>query len=60
MNFKIYLQLSSKAMADRYKKRDGQEYKKLNISRIKIAFQMKKKAFFIVFGGLSFTEKIKI
>ena len=29
MNFKIYLQSSSKAMADRQKKREGQKYKKI-------------------------------
>ena len=47
-------------MAGRQKKREGQKYKKLNISRTKKAFQMKQKAFFIVFEGLSFGEKIKI
>ena len=40
-------------MADRQKKREGQEYTKLNISRTK-------KAFFIVLEELSFGEKIKI
>ena len=42
MNFKIYLQTSAKAMADRYiKKTEGQKYKNLNISRMKRALQMK-------------------
>ena len=41
MNFKIYLRSSPKAMADRYKKGEGQKYKKLNISRTKRAFQKK-------------------
>ena len=35
INFRIYLWSSSKAMADRQKKREGQKYKKLNISRMK-------------------------
>ena len=39
-------------MPDKEKKREGQKYKYLNISRTK-------KAFFIVFKGLSFGEKIK-
>ena len=38
INFKIYLGSSSKAMADREKKRGGWKHKKLNISRIKTAF----------------------
>ena len=46
-------------MADRWKKREGQKYKTLIISRTKRAFHMKQKAFFIVFEGLSFGEKIK-
>ena len=41
MNFKIYLRSSPKAMADRYKKGEGQKYKKLNILRTKRAFQKK-------------------
>ena len=36
--FKIYLQSSSKAMADREKKREGQKYKNLNILRTKRVF----------------------
>ena len=38
MNFKIYLRSSSKAMADREKKRGRRNYENLNISRTKIAF----------------------
>ena len=38
MNFKIYLGSSSKAMADREKKRERWKHKKLNISRKKRAF----------------------
>ena len=38
----------------------GKNYKKLNISRTKRAFQMKQKTFFVVFRGLPFGEKIKI
>ena len=41
MNFKVYLRSSSKAMVDGQKKREGQKYKKLNISKTKRAFQMK-------------------
>ena len=37
INFKVYLQSSSKAMADRKKKRGGRKYKNLNISRTKRA-----------------------
>ena len=58
MNFKIYLRSSSKAMADRQKKGEGQKYKNLNISRTK-SFLDEVKAFFIVFEGLSFGEKNK-
>ena len=47
-------------MADREKKRGGGKYENLNISRMKRAFQMKQKAFFIVFKGLSFSVKMKI
>ena len=46
-------------MADMQKKREGQKYKKLNISRTKSFFD-EIKAFFIVFEGLSFGQKIKI
>ena len=38
INFKIYLQATSKAMADREKKRGRRKYKNLNISRTKRAF----------------------
>ena len=38
-------------MADREKKRGRWKYKNLNISRMKRAFQMKFKTFFIVFEG---------
>ena len=38
INFKIYLQSSSKAMTDRKKKTGGQKYKKLNTSETKRAF----------------------
>ena len=38
INFKIYLGSSSKAMADREKKRGRWKYKNLNISRTKRAF----------------------
>ena len=40
-NYKIYVESTSKAMADREKKRGRQEYKNLNISRMKRAFKMK-------------------
>ena len=46
-------------MADKLKKRGRRKYKKLNISRMKRAFQKKQKTFFIVFEGLSFSEKYK-
>ena len=38
MNFKIYLQSSSKAMANRYKKREGQKYKKIEYLENKKSF----------------------
>ena len=38
INFKIYFGSSSKAMADREKKRGRWKYKNLNISRMKRAF----------------------
>ena len=38
INFKIYLQTTSNAMADREKKRGRHKYKNFNISRIKRAF----------------------
>ena len=38
INFKIYLQTTSKAMTGREKKRQGRKYKNLNISRMKRAF----------------------
>ena len=37
----------------------GKKYKNLNILRTKRTFSMKQKAFFIVFEGLLFGEKIK-
>ena len=40
--------------------RKGKNYKKLNISRMKSAFSMKWKTFFIVFEELSFGGKINI
>ena len=40
-NYKIYVESTSKAMADWEKKRGRQEYKNLNISRMKRAFKMK-------------------
>ena len=47
-------------MANREKKREAWKYENLNILKTKRAFSMKQKAFFIVFEGLSFGEKIKI
>ena len=47
-------------MANREKKRGGGKYKNLDISRTKIVFLMKEKAFCIVFKGLSISVKIKI
>ena len=41
MNFKIYLQSSSKAMADRQNKSEEKKYKNLNIFRTRRAFWMK-------------------
>ena len=41
INFKIYLRTTSKAMADREKKRGRWKCKNLNISRTKKAFKMK-------------------
>ena len=38
INFKIFLESTSKAMADREKKRGRRKYKNLNISRMKRAF----------------------
>ena len=38
INFKICLQTTSKAMADREKKRGKQKYRNLNISKTKRAF----------------------
>ena len=38
LNLKIFLQSTSKAMADREKNRGRRKYKDLNISRIKKAF----------------------
>ena len=52
----IYLESSSKGMADMEKKRGRWKYKNPNISRTKRAFQMKQKTSFIVFEGLSFGE----
>ena len=46
-------------MTDREKKREGWKNKNLNIKKKKRAFLMKKKAFFVVFEGLSFDEKNK-
>ena len=57
MNFKIYLRSTSKAMADREKKRGTQKYKNLNVSRTKRAFEMKYKTFFVVFKGVAVGEK---
>ena len=59
INFTIYLQTTSNTMGDREIKRARWKYKKLNISRTKRAFWMKKKIFFIVFEGLSFGWKQK-
>ena len=39
--------------------KEGKNYKKLNILRTKRAFEMKQKAFFKVFKGLPFGEKIQ-
>ena len=39
ISFKILLGLTSKAMADREKKKGRQKYKKLNISRMKELFR---------------------
>ena len=41
MNFKIFRESNSKAMADRKKKRGRGKYKNLNILRMKRAFLMK-------------------
>ena len=46
-------------MADKEKKKEKWKYENLNILRTKRAFKMKEKAFFIVFEGLSCSEKIK-
>ena len=59
MNFKIYLRSFSKAMTDRQKKRKGQKYKTLNISRTKRAFFNEIKNIFHVFEGLLFGKKNK-
>ena len=59
INFKIYLQSSSNAMANRQKKRGGEKYKNLNILKTKKHF-LDEITFFIVFEGLSYGEKIKI
>ena len=59
INFTIYLQTTSNTMGDREIKRGRWKYKKLNISRTKRAFWMKKNFFFIVFEGLSFGWKQK-
>ena len=53
MNFKIYLQSSSKAVADSQKKREGQKYKKFEYLENEKSFLDEiKKTFFIVFEGL--------
>ena len=49
ISFKIYLQSSSQAMADNYKKRRRWKYKNLNILRRKKVHLMISKAFFITF-----------
>ena len=38
---------------------EGKNYKNLNISRMKIAFYMKYKTFFIIFEGFHFIKNIK-
>ena len=55
----IYLESTSKAMADREKKRGRWKYKNLNILRTKRAFKMKQKTFSPVFEGVSFGEEQK-
>ena len=46
-------------MAGKEKKRGRWKYKNLNISRTKVAFQMKQKTSFIFFEGISFGENQK-
>ena len=58
MKFKIYLQSSSKVMTDR-EKEGRMEIQKFEYLKSKKRFLDEKKAFFIVFEGLSFGEKIK-
>ena len=58
INLKIYLGSTSKAMADRQKKRGRRKYKYLNILKTEKGFSDEiKKTFFIVFEKLSFGEK---
>ena len=59
MNFKIFLESNSKAMADREKRRED-ENTKIGISwEWKELFRWNKKTFLIVFEGLSFGKKLK-
>ena len=57
MNFKIYVQSSSKAMAE---KRGSTEIQKFECLENKKSFLGEIKSIFIVFEGLLFGEKIKI
>ena len=59
MNFKIFLESNSKAMADREKRREDANTK-IGISwEWKELFRWNKKTFLIVFEGLSFGKKLK-
>ena len=59
MNFKIFLESNSKAMADR-EKTEEDENTKIGISwEWKELFRWNKKTFLIVFEGLSFGKKLK-
>ena len=59
MNFKIYLRSSSKAMGRHVVKERRTEIQKIKYLKNENSFLDETKAFFIVFEGLSFGEKIK-
>ena len=46
INFKIFLESTSRTMADRGEKNGRRECKNLDVSRTKIAFKMKQKSIF--------------
>ena len=60
MNFKIYLRSTSKAMADREKKKGEAEVQKLEYLENEKIFLDEIKNIFHVFEGLSFSEKYKL